>query len=96
MMCDMLFVASSHSLSVSIYSLDNRCKQLSNSERAEIKEMIDPKNRSATKISEVIHSFGVPIIYILFAIFPDLIYFFMFIFFKKWVHDGILILILFI
>lgn len=49
MMCDMLFVASSHSLSVSIYSLDNRCKQLSNSERAEIKEMIDPKNRSARK-----------------------------------------------
>ncbi|PON70753.1 5'-3' exoribonuclease [Parasponia andersonii] len=46
-MCDMLFVASSHPLSVSIYSLDNRCKQLSNSARAEIKEKIDPQNRAA-------------------------------------------------
>lgn len=45
-MCDMLFVASSHPLSVSIYSLDNRCKQLSNSERAEVKERIDPQIRS--------------------------------------------------
>ncbi|XP_062099254.1 5'-3' exoribonuclease 3-like isoform X2 [Humulus lupulus] len=43
-MFDMLFVASSHPLSVSIYSLDNRCKQLSNSGRADIKEKIDPKN----------------------------------------------------
>ncbi|XP_062095563.1 5'-3' exoribonuclease 3-like isoform X2 [Humulus lupulus] len=43
-MFDMLFVASSHPLSVSIYSLDNRCKQLSNSERADFKEKIDPKN----------------------------------------------------
>ncbi|EXC00968.1 5'-3' exoribonuclease 3 [Morus notabilis] len=46
-MCDMLFVASSHPLSVSIYSLDDRCKQLSNSERAEIKERIDPQIRAA-------------------------------------------------
>ncbi|KAL5557905.1 hypothetical protein UlMin_034116, partial [Ulmus minor] len=43
-MCDMLFVLSSHPLSVSIYSLDNRCKQFSNIERAQIKERIDPKN----------------------------------------------------
>lgn len=46
-MCDMLFVASSHPLAVSIYSLDNRCKQLSNSERAEVKERIDPQIRAA-------------------------------------------------
>ncbi|KAF4391048.1 hypothetical protein F8388_024880 [Cannabis sativa] len=46
-MFDMLFVASSHPLSVSIYSLDNRCKQLSNRERAEFKEKIDPEIRAA-------------------------------------------------
>ncbi|GAV59987.1 XRN_N domain-containing protein [Cephalotus follicularis] len=43
---DMLFVASSHPLSVSIYSLDSRCKQLTDEERAEVKEPIDPNLRA--------------------------------------------------
>ncbi|XP_068646686.1 5'-3' exoribonuclease 3 isoform X2 [Aristolochia californica] len=43
MMLDLLFVASSHPLSPYIFSLDNRCKQLSDSERAEVKEKIDPR-----------------------------------------------------
>ncbi|KAF3446762.1 hypothetical protein FNV43_RR11942 [Rhamnella rubrinervis] len=42
-MCDMLFVTSSHPLSVCIYSLDNHCKQLTDKERATVKEPIDPK-----------------------------------------------------
>ncbi|XP_015902962.3 5'-3' exoribonuclease 3 isoform X1 [Ziziphus jujuba] len=45
-MCDLLFVMSSHPLSVCIYSLDNRCKQLSDKERAMVKEPIDPNHRS--------------------------------------------------
>lgn len=44
-MCDMLFVTSSHPLSVCIYSLDNHCKQLTDKERATVKEPIDPKQR---------------------------------------------------
>ncbi|GAV67835.1 zf-CCHC domain-containing protein/XRN_N domain-containing protein [Cephalotus follicularis] len=43
---DMLFVASSHPLSVSIYSLDSRCKQLTDEERAEVKEQVDPNLRA--------------------------------------------------
>jgi 5'-3' exoribonuclease 2 len=44
-MFEMLFVTSSHPLSVCIYSLDNRCKQLTDKERVEVKEQIDPKYR---------------------------------------------------
>ncbi|PRQ27182.1 putative transcription factor interactor and regulator CCHC(Zn) family [Rosa chinensis] len=44
-MFEMLFVTSSHPLSVCIYSLDNRCKQLTDKERVEFKEQIDPKYR---------------------------------------------------
>lgn len=43
-MFDMLFVTSSHPLSVSIYSLDNRCKPLAESERTEVKEKINPEH----------------------------------------------------
>ncbi|KAL9395550.1 hypothetical protein Peur_009803 [Populus x canadensis] len=42
-MFDMLFVSSSHSLSESIYLLDNHCKQLTDKERAEVKERINPE-----------------------------------------------------
>ncbi|KAG9458025.1 hypothetical protein H6P81_002533 [Aristolochia fimbriata] len=42
-MLDLLFVASSHPLSPYIFSLDSRCKQLSDNERAEVKEKIDPR-----------------------------------------------------
>lgn len=42
-MFDMLFVSSSHPLSVCIYSLDNRCKQLMDKDRAEIKEQLKPE-----------------------------------------------------
>ncbi|XP_023770012.1 5'-3' exoribonuclease 3 isoform X1 [Lactuca sativa] len=41
-MCDMLFVALSHTLSPYIFSLNDRCKQLSAKERVEVKEQIDP------------------------------------------------------
>ncbi|KAI5596766.1 hypothetical protein BDE02_02G023400 [Populus trichocarpa] len=40
---DMLFVSSSHSLSESIYLLDNHCKQLTDKQRAEVKEHINPE-----------------------------------------------------
>ncbi|KAJ6953523.1 5'-3' exoribonuclease 3-like isoform X1 [Populus alba x Populus x berolinensis] len=43
MMFDMLFVSSSHSLSESMYLLDNHCKQLTDKERAEVKERINPE-----------------------------------------------------
>jgi 5'-3' exoribonuclease 2 len=46
MMFDMLFVSSSHSLSESIYLLDNHCKQLTDKERVEVKERINPELRS--------------------------------------------------
>ncbi|XP_074279185.1 5'-3' exoribonuclease 3-like isoform X2 [Silene latifolia] len=42
-MFDMLFVAVSHPLSPYIFSLDDRYKQMSDSERATVKEKIDPK-----------------------------------------------------
>lgn len=42
-MSDMLFVAVSHPLSPYIFSLDDRCKQMSEGERVLIKEKIDPK-----------------------------------------------------
>ncbi|PWA72672.1 5'-3' exoribonuclease 3 [Artemisia annua] len=41
-MADMLFVALSHTLSPYIFSLNDRCKQLSANERVEVKEKIDP------------------------------------------------------
>lgn len=44
-MLELLFVSSSHPLSPYIYSLDHHCKQLSDKERAEFKEEIDPKAR---------------------------------------------------
>ncbi|GFZ10384.1 5'-3' exoribonuclease 3 [Actinidia rufa] len=43
MMFDMLFVALSHPLSPYIFSLDDRCKQLTDKERAETKEQLDPR-----------------------------------------------------
>ncbi|KAJ8427071.1 hypothetical protein Cgig2_008940 [Carnegiea gigantea] len=46
-MSDMLFVAVSHSLSPYIFSLDDRCKQMDERERALVKEMLDPIARSA-------------------------------------------------
>ncbi|KAL6998808.1 5'-3' exoribonuclease 3 [Sarracenia purpurea var. burkii] len=42
-MFDMLFVSLSHPLSPYIFSLDDRCKQLTDKERAEIKEQLDPR-----------------------------------------------------
>ncbi|OVA18591.1 zinc finger protein [Macleaya cordata] len=42
-MLDMLFVTTSNPLSPYIFSLADRCKQLSNKEGAEVKEKIDPK-----------------------------------------------------
>ncbi|KAI3729788.1 hypothetical protein L6452_18456 [Arctium lappa] len=41
-MSDMLFVALSHTLSPYIFSLNDRCKQLSARERVEVTEQIDP------------------------------------------------------
>ncbi|KAK9936521.1 hypothetical protein M0R45_013358 [Rubus argutus] len=43
MMFEMLFVSSSHPLSVCIYLLDDRCRQLTDKDRVEVKEQIDPK-----------------------------------------------------
>lgn len=48
MMSDMLFVSSSHPLSVCIYSLDNRVKQLPDTVRADIKEPLKPELRFVT------------------------------------------------
>lgn len=45
MMFDMLYVALSHPLSPYIMSLNDRCKLLTNEERAEIKEQLDPSAR---------------------------------------------------
>ncbi|KAI3910031.1 hypothetical protein MKW92_006896 [Papaver armeniacum] len=42
-MVDMIFVTLSHPLSPYIFSLSERCKQLSDKERVESKEIIDPK-----------------------------------------------------
>ena len=44
-MSDMLFVSVSHSLSPYIFSLDDRCKQMNERERALVKEKVDPKAR---------------------------------------------------
>ncbi|XP_009591840.1 5'-3' exoribonuclease 3-like isoform X2 [Nicotiana tomentosiformis] len=41
-MCDMLFVSLSHPLSPCIFSLDDRCKQLTDNERFKVKEQLDP------------------------------------------------------
>ncbi|KAJ9186468.1 hypothetical protein P3X46_002038 [Hevea brasiliensis] len=43
MMFDMLFVLSSHSLAESIYLLDNHYKQLTDKERVEVKERVNPE-----------------------------------------------------
>ncbi|CAK9148267.1 unnamed protein product [Ilex paraguariensis] len=43
MMSDMLFVSLSHPLSPYIFSLDDRCKQLTEKERAGVKEQLDPQ-----------------------------------------------------
>ena len=45
-MFDLLFVNSCHPLSACISTLDNKCRNMSDSERAEVKERIDPKERS--------------------------------------------------
>ncbi|KAL6574451.1 5'-3' exoribonuclease 3 [Orobanche hederae] len=42
MMSDMLFVSVSHTLSPYIFSLDDRCKQLIDKERVQVKERLDP------------------------------------------------------
>ncbi|XP_015073779.1 5'-3' exoribonuclease 3 isoform X1 [Solanum pennellii] len=42
-MNDMLFVSLSHPLSPYIFSLDDRCKQLTDDERVEVKERLEPK-----------------------------------------------------
>ncbi|KAK4351891.1 hypothetical protein RND71_027409 [Anisodus tanguticus] len=42
-MNDMFFVSLSHPLSPYIFSLDDRCKQLTDNERVEVKERLDPK-----------------------------------------------------
>lgn len=42
---DMLFVVISHPLSASIYTLDEKCKQLTDKGRAEVKEKINPNLR---------------------------------------------------
>ncbi|OMO75377.1 hypothetical protein COLO4_26163 [Corchorus olitorius] len=46
-MCEMLFVAASHRLSEQIFSLDNRCKQMTDLQRTEVKEEVKPELRSA-------------------------------------------------
>ncbi|KAM5588063.1 5'-3' exoribonuclease 3 [Rosa sericea] len=43
MMFEMLFVSSSHPLSVCIYLLDDCCRHLTDKDRVEVKEQIDPK-----------------------------------------------------
>jgi len=45
-MYDLLFVNSCHPLSACISTLDNKCKNMSNSERALVKEKINPIERS--------------------------------------------------
>ncbi|KAL3639079.1 5'-3' exoribonuclease 3 [Castilleja foliolosa] len=42
MMSDMLFVSVSHTLSPYIFSLDDRCKQMTDIERAQVNERLDP------------------------------------------------------
>ena len=44
-MFDMLFVALSHPLSPYIFSLDDQCKKLTDKERTEVKEQLDPRAR---------------------------------------------------
>ncbi|XP_027331100.1 5'-3' exoribonuclease 3 isoform X2 [Abrus precatorius] len=44
-MFDLLFVNSCHPLSACISTLDNKCKNMPNSERAKVKEKINPKER---------------------------------------------------
>lgn len=46
MMFDMLFVKSSHPLSVCISILDEKCKRLTDKERVEVKERIEPEKRA--------------------------------------------------
>ncbi|KAL6010336.1 hypothetical protein ACLOJK_000767 [Asimina triloba] len=57
-MSDMLFVTLSHPLSPYIYSLDDQCKHLSDKDRADVKEKIDPKASlvSIDLISELVGS----------------------------------------
>ncbi|XP_010255163.1 PREDICTED: 5'-3' exoribonuclease 3 isoform X2 [Nelumbo nucifera] len=43
-MCDMLFVTSSHPLSPYIFSLSDRCRQLPDKEQIEVKEKVYPKS----------------------------------------------------
>lgn len=47
-MCDMFFVALSHPLSPYIFSLNDRCKQLTDEERTQVKEQLDPRARYAS------------------------------------------------
>ncbi|CAI9116906.1 OLC1v1018196C3 [Oldenlandia corymbosa var. corymbosa] len=44
-MCDMLFVSLAHPLSPYIFSLNDRCKQLTDQERVQMKEQLDPAAR---------------------------------------------------
>ncbi|KAK6938938.1 Xrn1, helical domain [Dillenia turbinata] len=53
-MFDMLFVSLSNLLSPYIFSLDAHCKQLTERERAEVKEQLDPKARLPPVVSDSI------------------------------------------
>lgn len=44
-MSDMLFVAVSHTLSPYIFSLDDRCKHMTDKDRVQVKEQLDPQAR---------------------------------------------------
>lgn len=46
MMFEMIFVNLCHPLSACISTLDNKCRNMSNTERADVKEKIDPNERS--------------------------------------------------
>ena len=50
-MSDMLFVSLSHTLSPYIFSLDDRCKHMTDRERISVKERLDPGARFAFKIN---------------------------------------------
>lgn len=53
MMCDMLFIATSHRLAELIFSLDNHVRQLSERERVDIKVKIRPELRFVKQMNHV-------------------------------------------
>lgn len=56
-MSDMLFVSLSHTLSPYIFSLDDRCKHMTDKDRVQVKERLDPGARFVILdlISPVVH-----------------------------------------